>query len=550
MFKQKSTLPALSRVAFTVLLSLGLASHAISAEVPEGTELAADQHLRWNNGADPQSFDPAKVEGVPEANVVRNIFETLVISNEAGDILPGTAEKWEHSEDYKTWTFYIRPTAKWSNGDAVTAHDFEYAFKRLADPNTASPYASYLNFLKLENAEAVISGKKDKETLGVKALDDHRLQLNLSESVPYVHKLVEHYVLAPVPQKVIEKHGDAWVDMQNIVTNGAFLPIEWTINEKIVLEPNKHYYDNAKTVLQKVTLYPIVSGKTGIDRYRADDLDITNNIPSELFAKLKKEYPTEVHTPQILCTYYYEFNTQKAPFDNPNVRRAISMALDRDIIANKVLGQGQAPAYNFTPPAISGAEKMEKAYWTATPVKERSAEAVKLLEEAGFNKANPLEFSVLYNTSESHKKIAIAASSILGKNLKGAVKVKMENQEWKSFLDSRHQGKYDVARAGWCADYNEATTFLNYFLSTTSVNTSFYKSAEFDAAIAEAFKAKDDAGRAEAYAKAEKILTKDAPYIPFYHYVAAFMIKPYVKGFAAKQPGQSYYFKDIYLTKH
>ncbi|HHW7446112.1 TPA: ABC transporter substrate-binding protein [Pasteurella multocida] len=537
-------------VALASIFTLFATQTTFAAEVPAGTELAAKQELRWNIGSNPASLDPHKIEGTPEGFTSRQLFETLVISDAEGHIIPGAAIKWEHSPDFKKWTFHLRPDAKWSNGEPVTAEDFVFSFQRLADPNTASPYSTYLKYLKLLNAEDVVAGKKPITELGVKALDAHTLELTLSASVPYADKLTEHYVLAPVNKKLVEQFGDKWTDVKNIVGNGAFTVKNWTINEKLELVPNPHYWDHAKTVLTSVTLYPIESENTDVARYRAGDLDITNHaLPVELFSKLKQEYPNEVYTPASLCTYLYEINHKKPPFDDVRVRKALAMALDRDIITEKVTAQGQVPAYSFTPPYINGGEKIEKPDWVALPQAERNKQAVALLKEAGFDKSNPLNFTLLYNTSENHKKIALAASSLWQKNLAGAVKVTLENKEWKTYLDTRHQGNYQVTRAGWCADYNEASTFLNYFLSTSSNNTAFYKSAEFDKLLSETYLAETDAQRAEIYAKLEAQLAKDAALVPVYYYVDPRMVKPYVKGFPINHPGKNFYLKDVYLVK-
>ncbi|NBI43771.1 oligopeptide ABC transporter substrate-binding protein OppA [[Haemophilus] felis] len=541
---------AILSVAVSSALTFLTTQSVLAATVPAGTALATEQIFRLNNGSNPASLDPQKVEGVPEGVIARQLFETLVVSDETGRILPGAAIKWEHSSDFKTWTFYLRPEAKWSNGDPVLAEDFVFAFQRLADPKTASPYSSYLHYLKLANAEDVIAGKKSLTELGVKALNDHTLELSLSEGVPYADKLTEHYVLSPVNKKVVEKYGEKWTEINNIVGNGAFKITKFIVNEKIELVPNVHYWDNANTVLTNVILYPIESENTDVQRYRAGDLDATNNgLPVELFAKLKKELPNEVYTPPLLCTYIYEINNQKAPFNDVRIRQALSMAMERDIITDKVLAQGQRPSYSFTPTYISGGEKIQAPEWTNLSQAERNQKAVALLKEAGFDKQNPLNFTLLYNTSDNHKKIAIAASSMWKKNLSGAVNVKLENQEWKTYLDSRHQGHYQVARAGWCADYNEATTFLNYFLSTSSNNTSFYKSKAFDDLVAQAFQVESDEQRAEIYAKAEKQLAEDVPFVPVYYYVGPRLVKPYVKGFAINHPAGNYYLKDVYLVK-
>ncbi|WP_081277280.1 ABC transporter substrate-binding protein [Gallibacterium anatis] len=270
-------------------LSLTMANMATAANVPADANLAKKQELVWNVSANPATLDPQKMEGDVEGYFARQLFEMLVTSDEKGHILPGAATSWQHSDDFKTWTFFLRPNAKWSNGDAVTAHDFVYAWQRLADPNTASPYASYLDFLKLENADKVLEGKAKVDELGVEAKDDHTLVLHLTESVPYVDKLVEHYVLSPVHKSVVEKFGDAWTKPGNLVGNGAFKLDSMVVNEKAVLVRNPHYWDNDKTVLEKVTLLPIESAATDVARYRAGDEDVTGKeLPIELFAKLKK----------------------------------------------------------------------------------------------------------------------------------------------------------------------------------------------------------------------------------------------------------------------
>lgn len=533
------------------LLIASASANNFAANVPAGTQLAEKQELIMNNSSNPATFDPQKMEGDVESNIAHQIYETLVISNEKGDLLPGAAERWEHSPDFKTWTFYLRPNAKWSNGDPVTAEDFVFAWQRLADPKTAAAYASYLNYLKLANAQAIIEGKQPLSNLGVQAKDAHTLVLNLTESVPYADRLVEHYVLAPVNKKVVEKFGDKWTNVENIVGNGAFKVLSSTVNEKIELVRNEYYWDNTNTVLNKVTLLPIESSSTDVARYRAGDEDITGKaLPIEMFAKLKKELGNELVIAPALCTYIYEINTQKAPFNDVRVRKALALSVDRNIITDKIMRQGQIPAFEFTPPYIMGGEKITKPDWANWDQAKRNAEAVKLLQEAGFNKANPLNISLLYNTSEDHKKLAIAASSMWKKNLNGIVNVKLENQEWKTYLDTRHQGNFDVARAGWCADYNEASTFLNSYLSNSSNNTAFYKSKAFDDMMLSSYAAQTDDERADVYAKAEAQLATDLPFVPIYHYVQPHLVKPYVKGFAAAHPSQNYYFKDIYIVKH
>lgn len=536
-----------SLVAAGILTALVAGNVATAAVVPAGVQLAEKQTLVRNNGSEVQSLDPHKIEGVPESNINRDLFEGLLISDVDGKPSPGVAEKWEN-KDFKVWTFHLRKDAKWSDSTPVTAQDFVYSWQRLANPNTASPYASYLQYGHIVNIDDIIAGKKPVTDLGVKALDDHTFEVTLSEPVPYFYKLLVHSSVSPVPRAAVEKFGEKWTQPANIVTNGAYRLKDWVVNERIVLERNTNYWDNAKTVINQVTYLPISSEVTDVNRYRSGEIDMTyNNMPIELFQKLKKEIPNEVHVDPYLCTYYYEINNQKAPFNDVRVRTALKLALDRDIIVNKVKNQGDLPAYSFTPPYTDGAKLVEPE-WFKWSQEKRNEEAKRLLAEAGYTAEKPLTFDLLYNTSDLHKKLAIAAASIWKKNL--GANVKLENQEWKTFLDTRHQGNYDVSRAGWCADYNEPTSFLNMVLSDSSNNTVHYKSPAFDKLIADTLKVTDEAQRSELYSKAEQQLDKDSAIVPVYYYVNARLVKPWVGGYSGKDPMDNIHVKDLYIIKH
>lgn len=536
-----------SLLASALVAAVGLSS-SLAADVPAGTKLHETQKLVRNNGAEPQSLDPHKIEGVPEANLARDQFEGLVNIDLNGDIRPGVAESWEH-DDARVWRFNLRKDAKWSNGDPVTAHDFVYSWKRLVNPETASPYASYLQYAHIINVDEIVSGTADPETLGVKALDDHTFEVTLSEPIPYLDKLVGHTSVVPVHQATVEKYGNQWTQPKTFVSNGAYKLKTWVVNERIVLERNDQYWDNDASVIDEVTFLAISSEVTDVNRYRSGEVDMTNNaIPTDLFPRLKRDIPDEVKVSPSLCTYYYEVNNERAPFDDPRVRTAVKLAMDRDIIADKVMGQGQTAAYGFTPPSTVDMEAIQPEWFSQWTQKERNAKAIELLEEAGFNKRNPLTFTLLYNTSESHKKVAIAAASILKQN--AGINVKLENQEWKTFLDSRHQGTYEVARAGWCADYNEPSSFLNIMLSTSSNNTSHYKSDAFDAAMRSSVTAESEADRVKAYQEAERVMDEESAIVPIYYYVTPRLVKPYVGGYSVNNPLGYAYTKDMYIIAH
>lgn len=541
----KEEISMIKKLSYVILL---LANILFAATPQAGEKLAKNQIFTYNAGSAPQSLDPAKVEGTVEGTFVRNLFETLIISDENDKLIPGVALSWNHSDDYKTWTFNLRKDAKWSNGDNVTAKDFVFAWRRLADPKTASPYASFLTYMKLANASAILNGKMNPDKLGVEAKDDYTLVLHLEDSVPFADLLTQMYVLSPVPQKVVEKFGDAWSDPKNIVGNGAFKLDSLVVNEDAKLSKNPYYWDAKNVLLQHLILFQIQNSSVAYTRYRAGVLDVAG-FPLELLDSVKKEHSKELITGPSLCTYYYEFNVKKPPFDNTKVRQALSMALDRSIITDKILRLGQIPAFTFSPPAINAAELITPPQWSKWDDKKRHEEAIKLLTEAGYSKSNPLTFTLLYNTNEDHKKLAIAASSIWKQNLGGIVNVKLQNQEWKTFLSTRHLMQHQMARAGWCSDYDEASSFLNIFLSDSSNNTSGFQNAGYDKIIKEAYQAKTEQERAGLYAKAEKILYDNSALLPVYFYTSSVLVKPYVKGFKIK-PSINYYFKDIYILEH
>lgn len=533
-------------VTIAAVLAMGASQNLQAADVPAGVQLAPVQNMVINNGSEVASLDPHKVEGTPESNIILNLLEGLVSTDANGHLAPAVAESWENNA-YKTWTFHLRKDAVWSDGSPVTAQDFVYSWQRLADPKTGSPYASYLQYARIDNIDAILSGKKPAQSLGVSAVDDKTLQVTLSEPVPYFVSMLSHTSMRPVKQSVVEKFGDKWTLPQNYVGNGAYRLTQWVVNERIVLERSPSYWDNNKTVIQQATFLPLSSEVSDINRYRSGEIDITNSaIPPNLFAKMKSEIPEQLHVNPYLCTFYYEINNQRAPFTDERVRAAVKLTLDRDIIANKIMGQGQIPAYSFTPTFTEGGN-FSQPEWAGWTQEQRNEEAKKLLTQAGFTADKPLKFTLLYNTSDQNKQQAIAAASMWKKNL--GAQVTLQNQEWKTSLQSRHEGQFDVARATWCGDYNEPSAFLNMLLSNSSNNTFFYKSPAFDALMASTLQASDAAARSAIYQQAETLLDKDSALVPVYYRVSARLVKPRVGGFTGKDPQDYINLKNFYLIK-
>ncbi|WP_338577003.1 ABC transporter substrate-binding protein [Erwinia sp. E_sp_B04_8] len=518
----------------------------MAATMPANVVLAPQQTMVINNGGEVSSLDPQKIEGVPESNIILNLLEGLTTTDNNGHVVPGVAESWK-SEQGKIWIFTLRADAKWSNGEPVTAADFVYSWQRLVDPRTASPYASYLQYAHIDNIDAILAGKKSPDLLGIKALDAHHLQVTLSEPVPYFIALTAHTSLKPVNRNAVEQWGEQWTQPGHYVSNGAYTLSDWVINEKIVVKRNPAYWNNRQTVIENATFLPITSESSDVNRYRSGEIDMTNSaLPPELFPVLKKTLGKQVHISPLLCTFYYELNNKRPPFNDPRVRTAVKLTLDRNIITDKVMGQGQIPAGGFTPPFIEGAD-LSQPEWMRLTQQQRNEQARKLLAEAGYGSDKPLTFRLLYNTSDVNKKQAIAAASMWSKNL--GAKVALDNQEWKTMLDTRHQGNYDVARATWCSDYNEPSTFLNAMLSNSSSNTAFYKSEKFDALMAKSLLVSDKE-RAAVYQQAEQQLDQDSAIVPVYYRVSARLVKPWVGGFTGKDPQDLTDLKYFYIIKH
>ncbi|MBK9521738.1 MAG: peptide ABC transporter substrate-binding protein [Rhodocyclaceae bacterium] len=533
----------------TLVALFGFTGASQAADVPPGTKLHPVQNLVIGNGAEPSTLDPAKVQGRPESNLTVELFEGLVSQDANGKVVPGVAEKWESKEGGKVWIFTLRKNAKWSDGSPVTAQDFEYAFKRNVDPKTASDYSWYLGKASnVQNGIAIVEGKKPPSELGVKALNDTTLQITLEKPVAYLVSTLIHGSLMPVPKKVVEKFGDKWTDPANIVSNGPYKLSERIVNERIVMVRNPYYWNNAKTVIEQVTVLPINNQSAEYQRYRANAMDVTTDggVPSEQVAQIRKEVPNELTLWPQLGTYYYTYNIKVKPFDDVRVRRALSLAINRDVITKQILSTGEVSAYSMTP-AIADGYQAVRHDWEALSQAQREGEAKKLLTEAGYGPGKPLKFQLLYNTNEQHKKIALAVVS-MWKRI-GPVEVELVNQEWKTFLDTRNRGDFEVTRGAWIADYNEASSMIDLYHSKHGSNDGKYSNPAYDEVIDKAKVTLDPAERLKLYQDAERILAQDFPALFLYHYSNRRMIKPWVKGYGRNPQGRIQA-RDLYIVAH
>ncbi|KEY43353.1 peptide ABC transporter substrate-binding protein [Pantoea agglomerans] len=534
------------RMTLAAISMSSIITPAIAANPPAGAQLAEQQQIVRHIKDEPASLDPLKAVGLPEIQVIRDLFEGLTNQDAQGKIVPGVAQSWS-SSDNKTWVFTLRNNARWSNGDPVTAQDFVYSWQRLVDPKNSSAFAWFAGLSGIQNAAAITKGEMTPDKLGVVAQSKNQLKVTLDRPVPWFPALVANVALFPVPQKIIAQQGDSWTSPGKLVGNGAYQLSERVVNEKIVLTRNPHYWDDAHSVLTKVTFVPINEESSATKRYRSNDIDITESFPKNMYALLKKTLPGEVYTPDQLGTYYYAFNTQKGPTADVRVRKALSWSIDRKVIAEKVLGTGEKPAWHFTPDVTAGFKPLP-TFMQQHDQNNLNAQAKSLLAAAGYGPGKPLKLKLLYNTSESHQKIAIAVASMWKKNL--GVDVTLENQEWKTYIDSRNSGNFDVIRASWVGDYNEPSTFLNLLTSGNSSNIARFNNADYDAVIAKASRETSDQVRNSDYNRAEQILAEQAPIAPIYQYTNGRLIKPWVKGYPITNPEDVAYSRELWIEKH
>lgn len=524
---------SIKKIALSMAVA-GTATLAISA--------ASAATIVIGNGAEPASIDPGKIEGQPGGMVAYQLFEGLTSLNAEGEVVPGAAESWSATENNTVWTFELRDGLKWSNGEDVTAADFEYAWKRVVSPELASPYSWYMSkAAQIKNAQAAIDGDVDPSELAVTAVDEDTLRVELKQSVPYFPSVAAHYTMYPVPQAVIEEHGDMWTRPGNMVSNGAYKLEAWTLNEKMDLVRNAGYWNNANVELDGVTFLPIEDENSELARFEAGEIHVTATVPNAQIPRLKREFADEFTIYPNLAVYYYEFNTEVAPFDDKRVRKALSLAIDREVIVRAVTKGGQTPAYTFVPTFVAGFEAPTVAESSLNQI-ERDRMAIALLEDAGFNKDNPLEVDFLYNTSEGHRSIAVAISQMWKQKL--GVKMNLQNQEWKTFLETKKSGGFDVARAGWGGDYNEASTFLDLLTTGHGNNDSNFSNAEFDRLMEEAAKAED---ANVYYTQAEAVIAEEAPLAPIYYYTRTRMINQDVQGWPVGNAQDVVYVKDLSL---
>ena len=511
-------------IFFTLLVLVGCSSSI--TPVDDGLE---NQIFHFGNGTEPQGIDPHIVTGVPERNILISLCEGLTIPNSFGEEnLPGAAESWELSDDGKVYIFNLRKNATWSNGDPVTAEDFVWSWQRILTASLGSQYPDMLYYL--EGAQEYHTGLTDDFTsVGVKAVDDHTLEVTLKNPTPFFTGLLSHYSTWPVHKETVLKYGSIddrngeWTRPGNFVCNGAFNLKSWELNNKIVVEKNPMYWDASKVKLNEIHYYPVSNVMTEDRMFRAGQLHVTSTLPSQKCPVYLEENNPDLRIDPYMGTYFYRLNTTNPYLKDIKVRKALAYSIDRKLLVEKVTKCGQIPAYSFTPPGSNG-------YQPTTSIPYDPDLAKQLLSEAGFNAENEFpKLEILFNTNEDHRKIALAIQQMWQQNL--GIEVELVNQDWKVYLSREMVGDFQVSRAGWIGDYEDPNTFLDLMRPNRGNNKTGWEDQTYDLLMAKANSTNDQTKRYQLLDEAEKILIENMPIIPLYTYVRSYQLSPDVKGY-------------------
>lgn len=486
--------------------------------------------LRRGISAKVSTLDPHKSSAAWENIVIGDMFHGLMQHAPDGEVIPAMAESWTTSEDGLVWTFKLRD-ATWSDGVPVTAEDFVYALRRIQDPLTVSQYASLLYIIK--NAQAVHDKQVAPEELGVRAIDERTLEITLEEPAPYFLGLLTHYTTFPVPMHIVEQYGDQWTNEENIEVNGPYKLVYWTPGDRLVAEKNPLFYEVETLCYERVSYFELEDLAAVERRIEAGGLDINNDFDGGRKAELDQRFPGWARTTPGLLTTYWSFNSSEAPFDDVRVRKALSMALDREFLVDSVLTPGFIPAYHFVPPDIANYETdRPELDWGSMSRTERLMEARQLLEQAGYGPDNPLVFEYKYRSTGDNPSAAPVAQSNW-KDIAPWVDAKILRQDTSVLYEDLRQSNFEVSDGGWLADYNDPLNYL-YLLDSDAGQQNYgnYSNLEYDGLLSLASQERDLVKRAEIFAQAELIMLEEYPITPMWFQVTKNLVDPNLEGWA------------------
>ena len=522
--RQRPLRPALALVFTLFAFLLGCSEES---KQPGDNNL---QHLVLANGTEPMDLDPHTVTGTPERNIIQALFEGLLARDtETLELIPAVASDWKHNPADNRYRFTLRDDARWSNGEPVTAQDFLYSWQRLLHPALANEYAD--SYYAIANAEAYNNGNIDDfSKVGVKAIDKKTLEFNLSNNDPLFLESLTTMNTYPVHRNTVEAHGEIgergspWTRPENIVSNGPYVLQDWKPHEKISLRPNTNYWDAEAVKLEQLSFLPIDDANTEERMFRTGKVHVTlgGYLGAEKVRSYRDKRPDSIRTSPLWASYFYILNTKIKPLDDVRVRRALALTINRELIVENVTGTGQIVAANLTPALLEG-------YAVDSGIRYDPEQARALLAAAGFPGGQGFpELTVLYNTVEHHKKIALAIQQMWAREL--GIAVTLRNEEWKVYLDSRKQGRYDIARAGSVGTSLDPGDFLQSYTGSSGLNDTGWKNSSYDTLVEQARETLSREQRFALYSQAETILSTEIPIIPIYYYTKSKLISPSVSG--------------------
>lgn len=515
----RRALPAVASVVF------GLMTLSSCGEAKQGID---DQNkiIDIGNTAEPLTLDPAKTQGIWESNIIGNMFIGLFTEDAASNVIPGMAERWETSADGLTWTFFLRH-ANWSDGQPVTAYDFEFAMRRVLDPKTLSESAPILYVLK--NAQAVNEGKAPLSALGAHAIDERTLELTLEHPAAYLPGILKHSIGYPVPKHVVERWGNDWIKPAHVVVNGPYTLVKWWANYLVHLRKNPTFYDAASVCLRELFFYPTNDADAAVRRMESGALAWNTTYSPAKTQQLQKTLPGYLHTAPYMVSDFFSINTTRPMFKDPRVRRALSLAIDRDFII-RIRGGG-VPSYQFVPQNMPGYPQGARTTWADTPLAERRAEARRLLEAAGYGPNKPLKFAYSFRNSRDNPRIAVVAQADW-RAIAPWVQVELRSTEVQIHYANLRAKNFDVGDGGWVGDYPDAQTYLA-LLETRSKDQNWpgYSNPAYDALMVESSNENDPAKRAEMLRRAEQMALDDDVIIPVLLESSFNLISPRITGF-------------------
>jgi oligopeptide transport system substrate-binding protein len=515
----------------TTLLATLLATLLGLSGCTEGTQEhpvqrgPVDVHtMHRGNGSEPKTLDMANVDETVGSTILFELYEGLTSTDADAQLTAGVAYRWDISEDGIVYTFHLREDSRWSTGEPVVAEDFVASFRRYVTPAVASPNAQF--FYPIKNARAVLGGELPPEALGVLALDDRKLRITLEQPTPWLLQMFATRLGYPVYRPALETHGNKFAKPGTLVGNGAYELKEWVVQSHILIERNPHYWNADSVEVERVYYYPTEDLSSEFMRYRSGELHYTRDIPNQQFRWINRNLAEHLQSGPYLGVFFMPIDLSEPPFDDVRVRKALSMTVDRRIIAEKITGTSEVPADGLVPSYVS--DYPETGYdWLDWPMEERIAEARRLYAEAGFSGDNPLRFTIHYNTNQNNKRIVLALSA-MWKQALGAY-ISILNQEWKVYLQTRKfRGQWDMIRMGWIAGWDDPYSFLEVLISDSDFNDPGFNDPEYDRLLRDANTTTDPARRAAILAEAETRMLEQYPVIPLFYYATNRLVRPEV----------------------